>query len=95
MGWTSHPIEKPYAVIDLRSSFEHERVQKRFELSGRLLSGRRPAPISITAEGSNIFEQIIWTILLGDFVTIYTALLNGVNPLPVALVEKFKDEMNK
>jgi glucose/mannose-6-phosphate isomerase len=93
IGWTSHPIEKPYAVIDIRSSFEHERVQKQFALTERLLSGRRPAPISVTAEGADTFEQQIWAILLGDFVTIYTALLNGVNPLPVALVEKFKEDM--
>src|SRR5262249_23902516 len=33
IGWSSHPIQKPYAVIDLRSNLEHPRVQKRFELS--------------------------------------------------------------
>ena len=33
LGWTSHPTEKPYAVIDLRSSLDHERIRKRFEVS--------------------------------------------------------------
>jgi glucose/mannose-6-phosphate isomerase len=44
LGWTSHPVDKPYAVVDLRSNLEHERVQKRFVVTERLLSGLRPAP---------------------------------------------------
>jgi glucose/mannose-6-phosphate isomerase len=42
IGWSSHPVEKPFAVIDLLSIFEHPRVQKRFEVTDRLLSGMRP-----------------------------------------------------
>src|SRR6266496_409592 len=39
IGWSSHPIEKPFAVVDLISRFEHPRVLKRFELIDRMLSG--------------------------------------------------------
>ncbi|HEV2403462.1 MAG TPA: SIS domain-containing protein [Candidatus Saccharimonadales bacterium] len=90
IGWSKQPVDKPYTVIELRSSFEHERVQKRFIVSERLLSGLRPAPIVVQAEGNTILEQLVWTIALGDFVSIYTALLNNINPSPVDLVEKFK-----
>jgi glucose/mannose-6-phosphate isomerase len=93
IGWSSHPIDKPYAVVDLRSSFEHPRVQKRFELSDKLLSGRRPAAHVVQAQGETILEHLLWTTSFGDFVTIYLALLNGVNPAPVDLVEKFKTEL--
>ncbi len=90
IGWTEQPVDKPYAVIDLRSSLEHPRVQKRFEVSARLLSGKRPDPIVVEAQGQDLLEQLLWTIALGDFVSIYTALLNGINPTPVDLIEKFK-----
>lgn len=93
IGWSSHPIQKPYEVIDLRSSFEHERVQKRFELSDRLLSGKRPAAQVVQAQGQTLLEHLLWTVTYGDFVSIYLALLNGVNPAPVDLVEKFKTEL--
>src|SRR5690606_34587491 len=33
VGWTSHPVEKPFQPIELRSSFEHERILKRFAIS--------------------------------------------------------------
>lgn len=95
MGWTQQPVDKPYAVIDLRSSLEHPRVQKRFEVSARLLSGKRPAPIIVEAQGATLLEQLLWTIALGDFVTIYTALLNGLNPAPVDLIEKFKKSLDE
>lgn len=93
IGWSSHPVEKPYTVIDLRSSLEHARIQKRFELSEKLLSGKRPAPIIVNIEGKTVLEQLLWAVTLGDFVTIYTALLNGVNPTPVELIEKLKAEL--
>jgi hypothetical protein len=32
-------------------------------------------------------------VLLGDFATTYMGLLNGVNPTPVELVERFKKEL--
>ena len=95
IGWSSHPIEKPFAVVNLLSTFDHERVQKRFVISEKLLSGQRPESIDIQAKGDSLIEQIIWAIMLGDMVSTYVAILNGVNPTPVDLVEKFKVELNK
>jgi glucose/mannose-6-phosphate isomerase len=92
-GWTEQPVAKPYAVIDLRSNLEHPRIARRFELSERLLSGKRPAPLVVTTLGETILEQLLWTMALGDFVTIYTGLASGLDPTPVALVEKFKKMM--
>ena len=93
IGWSKQPTDKPYAVIDLRSSQEHPRVQKRFEITARLLSGMRPAPHVVNAQGETLLTQLLYTITFGDFVSLYLALLNGLNPAPVDLVEKFKKEM--
>lgn len=93
LGWTSHPIEKPYAVVELRSSLEHPRVQKRFEVSEKLLSGMRPSPVVVKVQGESLLEQLLWAANFGDFVSLYVALLNGLNPTPVDLIEKFKREL--
>jgi glucose/mannose-6-phosphate isomerase len=90
IGWSSHPIDKPFAVVEIRSNLEHPRVQKRFTVSERLLSGKRPAPLVVTPQGDTLLQQLVWAITMGEFVSIYLALLNGVNPTPVDLVEKFK-----
>ncbi len=90
LGWTKQPVDKPYAVIELRSKLEHPRVQKRFEVTERLLSGLRPAPIIVEPEDETLLEQLLWAVALGDFTSLYLALLNGLNPTPVDLIEKFK-----
>jgi glucose/mannose-6-phosphate isomerase len=95
IGWSSHPVEKPYSIIDIRSSFDNERVTKRFEIVDRLLSGKRPAAQVVQAQGDTLLQQLMWSVVFGDFVTLYVALLNGVDPTPVDLVEKLKVELQK
>lgn len=95
IGWSSHPTDKPYAVIEIRSNLEHPRVQKRFEVSERLLSGKRPAPEVIVPQGETLLQQLLWAANFGDFATLYLALLNGVDPTPVDLVERLKADLDK
>lgn len=95
IGWSKQPVDKPYLVIDLRSSLEHERTQKRFEVTERLLSGMRPAPEVVNAKGDTILKQLLWTVALGDFASLYTGIANGLNPAPVELVERFKKALDE
>lgn len=95
LGWSEQPHQKPYAVVDLRSDLDHPRIQKRFIVGERLLSGLRPAPNVVEVQGKTHLEQLIWAVTFGDFVTLYLALLNGLDPAPVELVEKLKIEMDR
>ncbi|MEI7631748.1 MAG: bifunctional phosphoglucose/phosphomannose isomerase [bacterium] len=95
IGWASHPVEKPYSIVDLRSSFDNDRVTKRFEIVDKLLSGKRPAAHVVNAKGDTLIEQLVWTVVFGDFVSLYVGILNGVDPTPVDLVEKLKAELVK
>jgi glucose/mannose-6-phosphate isomerase len=93
LGWTSHPVEKPFAVFDLISQLEHPQILKRFEISDRLLSGMRPKATVISLVGDSVIAQLLWASILADYVSIYVAVLNGVDPTPVELIEKFKKEL--
>lgn len=93
LGWSSHPVDKPYAIIELVSSLEHPQIQKRFTITNKLLSGRWPEPHVITVLGDHILDQLLWAIAFGDFVSLYVGLLNGLNPSPVELIEKLKEEL--
>ncbi len=93
MGWTSHPVEKPFVVIDLLSSFEHAQIKKRFEVTDRLLSGKRPRAHTVELKGETPLAQLLWGSILADFTSIYLAILNGVDPTPVGLIEKLKREL--
>ena len=93
LGWTSHPVEKPFAVFDLVSSFDTARIAQRFELSDKLLSGQRPHAQAITLKGNTILAQLVWGAILADFSSTYTAILNQVDPTPVVIIEKLKQEL--
>lgn len=93
MGWASHPVEKPFGVINLVSSHDHPQIKKRFEISDRLLSGKRPHATTIRLEGDSLIAQMLWGSVLADYVSIYLAILNGVDPTPVDLIEKLKKEL--
>jgi glucose/mannose-6-phosphate isomerase len=95
VGWSSHPVRKPYAVVEIRSKLEHKRVQKRFLVTERLLSGKRPSPEVIEPRGDTLIQQLLWTSNFGDFTSLYLAILNGLNPTPVDLVEKLKVSLDK
>ncbi|HEU5121292.1 MAG TPA: bifunctional phosphoglucose/phosphomannose isomerase [Candidatus Saccharimonadales bacterium] len=93
IGWSSHPVDKPFVVFDLVSNLENPRILKRFEISDRLLSGMRPKAHTVELAGDTAIKQLLWASILADFVSIYVAILNGVDPTPVALVEKLKTEL--
>ena len=93
MGWVSHPVEKPFAVFDLVSSLEHPQILRRFEISDRLLSGKRPKSTVVNLVGESLIAQLLWGSILADYASIYVAVLNGVDPTPVDLIEKLKKEL--
>ncbi len=93
IGWTSHPVEKPFIIFDLMSNLEHPQTTKRFEVSDRLLSGMRPKSTVINMAGQTMIQQLLWGSILADYVSIYLAILNGINPTPVQLIEKLKQEL--
>lgn len=93
MGWASHPIEKPFAVFDIISPLDKPRIVQRFELTDRLLSGKRPHAQTIELKGNTLLAQLLWGAILADFTSAYAAVLNQVDPTPVVLIEKLKKEL--
>ena len=94
IGWVSHPIEKPFAVFDLRSRLENPRIEERMDLTDRMLSGNRPHAKVIHLEGETLLKQLLWGLAFADMSSVYLAVLNNVDPTPVELVEKFKQSLS-
>lgn len=92
IGWL-HPKADKFKVIELQSSLDHPQIIKRFDVSNRLLSGTMPAPIIVYAAGDTKLQQMLWCLILGDFVGTYLGFLNGIDPTPVPLIEKLKKEL--
>ncbi len=95
VGWTSHPVDKSFAVFDLVSGFDYPQVLKRFGLADRLLSGHRPKAVPVELQGESVIAQMLWGCVLADFVAVYLAILNGVDPLQADITERFKQELSQ
>ncbi|NCU38685.1 hypothetical protein EOL96_06580 [Candidatus Saccharibacteria bacterium] len=94
IGWSSHPVDKPFVIVDLISDLERPRIAERMRLSDRLLSGMRPKAIELHIQGETPIQQALWLCVFADFSSIYTAILNHVDPEPVKLVEQLKKELS-
>lgn len=93
MGWSAQSAEAPFQVVQLQSNLDHPQIKKRFDTSNDLLAGKMAEPIVVEAQGETNIEQLLWTIQLGDFVSLYLAVLNGVDPTPVDLIEELKKKL--
>jgi glucose/mannose-6-phosphate isomerase len=47
----------------------------------------------VVARGDNAVERVLSLVLLGDLVSVYSAVLDGVDPTPVAAIERLKSEL--
>lgn len=91
-GWM-FPEKKSVVAVQLESSFENKQMQKRMDVTKKLLKDHGFKPIIVNAQGETKIAQLLSTILLGDYVSAYIGIINGINPTPVELVEKLKKEL--
>lgn len=91
-GWLL-PDKKNLVSVQLESSLDNDRIKKRQLVTRQVLAKHGFEPIIVEAQGRTHLEQLLYTILLGDYVSAYLGILNGVDPTPVELVEKFKREL--
>lgn len=91
-GWL-FPENKHAQVVELHSTLDSERIQKRFVVTRQVLAKHGYEPIEVEVVGSTHIQQLLSTIMLGDYVSAYLGVLNGIDPSPVELVEKFKKEL--
>ncbi|MHA1973655.1 MAG: bifunctional phosphoglucose/phosphomannose isomerase [Candidatus Hodarchaeales archaeon] len=81
-----------FIILAIRFPSEHPNVSVRFELSKEIVK-KNVAYLEIYAEGAELLSQLLYTTYLGDYITIYTALLNGLDPNQVRTIDYLKNEM--
>lgn len=77
-------------VVMLRSPSLHERVLMRYNVTGELLKEAGIGHEVFDTEGESALAQIMSAVRFGDYVSYYLALLNGVDPSPVAAIDYLK-----
>jgi glucose/mannose-6-phosphate isomerase len=95
VGWAGddQKIASRFIVVLLRSVDEHPRIKKRFDLTKKMLQAIALNVIEIEAVGENKLTRMFTTMYLGDFTSVYLALLRGLDPTPVIPIDRLKKLM--
>ena len=80
-------------LISLRDERQHRQVQRRFDLTQELVEPHVGPALSITAEGQGALARMLDLVMLGDYASLYLALLRAVDPGPVEAIERLKTRL--
>jgi glucose/mannose-6-phosphate isomerase len=83
------------AVVFLRDMEDHPQVQRRFDLTREIIARKASPVYEIWSEGESPLARIFSVICLGDFVSLYLAWLNSVDPTPVPVIETLKQALGR
>jgi glucose/mannose-6-phosphate isomerase len=93
VGWEGAPDVGRFAAVFLDDCDAHPRVKARMELTERLIADSATACFHVETRGQTTMERVISLVLLGDLVSLYLAVLRGVDPGPVKVIEQLKAEL--
>lgn len=89
-GWEGSPELGRFSALFLDDSDLHPRVRQRIELTRALIAGHAAATYRVDSIGESRTERLISLVLLGDLVSVYLAVLRGVDPTPVDALARLK-----
>ncbi|MEA3369653.1 MAG: bifunctional phosphoglucose/phosphomannose isomerase [Candidatus Ratteibacteria bacterium] len=94
VGWQEQKsLYKNFIITTLRDKEDHPRTKLRMEITRSLLKGCPYKIIEVWSKGKSPLTRIFSLIILGDFVSFYLAILNGVDPTPVERIELLKKRL--
>jgi glucose/mannose-6-phosphate isomerase len=93
VGWEGAPEVGRFSAVFLDDSDAHPRVKERIELTRKLIADNATACLHLETRGQTTIERVFSLVLLGDLVSLYLAILRGVDPGPVAVLEQLKAEL--
>lgn len=82
-------------VVILRDRGDHPRVGYRMEITRRVIAGRVAGVTEVTSSGDGMLARLYSLIYLGDWASVYLAVLYGIDPGPVRVIDLLKRELAK
>jgi glucose/mannose-6-phosphate isomerase len=89
-GWERGRRSAPLAAVFLEDPDQHPRVRRRIELTAAEVERGGAPAIRVAARGDSRLERVLSLVLLGDLVSIYLAVLDGVDPSEMDAIDRLK-----
>ncbi|MFQ5570165.1 MAG: bifunctional phosphoglucose/phosphomannose isomerase [Rhodothermales bacterium] len=96
MGWERQTaLFEHVGVVVLRDREDHPRVQQRIDATHRLLAERAGAWKEVWSRRTSKLARMMSLVYLGDWVSLYLAVLHGVDPTPIRLISLLKETLQE
>jgi glucose/mannose-6-phosphate isomerase len=96
VGWDNpRKVLKDFTAIILKDAADHKRISKRMAIVKGIIEKLGIGVIEVNSCGKDLLSRIFSLIYIGDFVSYYLAILNGIDPTPVERIDYLKRELGK
>lgn len=92
VGWVQ-PYGHDFSLIALRHDGEHPEIGERFSLSYEIARSAGMDNAEVRAAGSSLLARLMSLILVGDYTSVYLGLRRGIDPTPVAVIDRLKNTL--
>jgi glucose/mannose-6-phosphate isomerase len=94
VGWSGAADLGRFSAVFLDDSDLHPRLRQRIELTRGLIGPNAASSFRVESRGETRMERLVSLVLAGDLVSLYLAVLRGVDPTPVEAIEQLKNALN-
>ena len=95
LGWEGAKDLARFSAIFLDDCDLHPRVRQRISLTRALVEPVAAATHVVQSLGTHPVERVVSLVLLGDLVSVYLAVLRGVDPSRMEAIERLKETLGK
>ncbi len=96
VGWeVAQEFAKFFSVIFIRDANETIEIRNRIETTKKLIMQDKLRSYEVWSRGESDIAKMVSLICTGDFISVYLALLRGINPTPVEAITVLKRQLKR
>lgn len=95
VGWQNDNLKPDFTVLFLKNKDDHKRIKARMDIVKEIIESQKIEVIEIESQGKNLLSRMLYLIQLGDWTSYYLAILNGVDPTPIKVIDYLKSQLEK
>ena len=92
VGWAG--AEQRLSAVFLEDPDAEQRVVRRIEVTAEFAGHGAAVVERVRARGETRLERLVSLVLLGDLVSLYMAILRGVDPVSVHVIDTLKERLS-
>ena len=96
VGWeASQELTRVFSVVFLRDKAEPAEIKWRIDITKELIALKTGKVLEVWSRGETKLAKMLSTTYIGDFASVYLALLQNVDPTPVKSIALLKQKMKR